>query len=182
VRFVETPLDGLLLVELDPFTDARGSLARTFDHDEFAARGLVTDFPQWSTSFNRDAGTLRGLHYQADPHGETKLVRCTRGAVFDVAVDLRPGSPTRGRWWGVELSADDARQLYIPIGFAHGFQTLVDGSEILYAMGARYRAEEQRGARWDDPAFAIDWPAPPEGRERVISDRDRAHPLQEATA
>jgi dTDP-4-dehydrorhamnose 3,5-epimerase len=180
VRFVETPLDGLLLIELDPFEDERGSFARTFDHDAFTARGLHTAFPQWSTSFNRHAGTLRGLHYQADPHGETKLVRCTRGAVFDVAVDLRPGSPTRGRWWSVELSADNNRQVYVPVGFAHGFQTLVDGSEILYAMGANFVAEHQRGARWDDPAFAIAWPAPPAGRERVISERDRSHPLQEA--
>jgi dTDP-4-dehydrorhamnose 3,5-epimerase len=182
VRFVETPLDGLLLVELDPFTDERGSFTRVFDHDAFTARGLETDFPQWSSSFNREAGTLRGLHYQADPYWETKLVRCTRGAVFDVAVDLRAGSPTRGRWWSVELTPDNGRQVYIPTGFAHGFQALVDGSEILYAMGARFQAELQRGARWDDPAFGIEWPAAPEGRDRIISERDRSHPLQEELA
>ena len=180
MRFVETPLEGLLLIELDAFTDERGSFARVFDEDAFAQRGLVTGFPQWSTSFNRHAGTLRGLHYQADPHWEAKLVRCTRGAVFDVAVDLRRESPTFRRWWSVELTPDNGRQLYVPVGFAHGFQTLVDDSEILYAMGARYQAELQRGARWDDPAFGIEWPAPPGGRERVISERDRAHPLEEA--
>ena len=130
---------------------------------------------QCSTSFNARAGTLRGMHYQADPHGEAKLVRCTRGAVHDVIVDLRPDSPTHRRWFGIELSADNGTALYVPVGMAHGFQTLEDGSEVLYMMGHEYVPDAARGVRWDDPGFGIEWPEPPAGG-RTISARDAAYP------
>lgn len=165
----ETALDGLLVVEQERRADDRGFFARTYDVD------LLGPVVQMSTSFNVRAGTLRGLHLQAEPHGERKLVRCTRGAIFDVAVDLRPDSPTRLRWHAEELSADNGRALLIPAGFAHGFQTLVDDTEVLYAMDTPHVAGAGRGARWDDPALAIAWPdAPPGGR--VMSDRDASYP------
>jgi dTDP-4-dehydrorhamnose 3,5-epimerase len=164
-----TPLDGLCVVEPERIADERGFFARTYD---VAALGPIV---QMSTSFNPRAGTLRGLHFQADPHGEGKLVRCTRGAVFDVAVDLRADSATRHRWHAVELSADNGLALYIPPGFAHGFQTLVDASEVLYAMSIPYVAEAARGVRWNDPAFGIAWPEPP-GDGRVMSERDASYP------
>ena len=169
MRFVETPLEGVLLVEQERLGDERGYFARTYD------RELLPVVVQMSTSFNVRAGTLRGLHYQQEPHGESKLVRCTRGAIFDVAVDLRPGSPTRHRWFGAELSAANGRSLLIAPGFAHGFQTLVDDTEVLYAMDAPYVAEAARGVRWDDPAFAIRWPDAPSGG-RTMSERDAAYP------
>src|SRR4051794_29513028 len=128
-----------------------------------------------STSFNARAGTLRGLHFQADPYGEDKLVRCTRGAIFDVAVDLRPASPTRHRWFGLELSAENGLALAISAGCAHGFQTLADASEVLYAMSTPYVEGAWRGVRWDDPAFGIGWPEPPPGGP-VMSARDAAYP------
>jgi dTDP-4-dehydrorhamnose 3,5-epimerase len=168
MRLVETPLPGVLLVEQERLGDERGYFARTYD---------VADMPpivQMSTSFNARAGTLRGLHFQRDPHGESKLVRCTRGAIFDVAVDLRPRSPTLHGWFGVELTADDGRALLIAPGFAHGFQTLADDSEVLYAMDAPYVGDAAGGVRWDDPAFAIDWPAAPPGG-RTMSERDAAY-------
>jgi len=171
--FTETPLAGTWVVEPERVQDERGFFARTFDADEFARRGMRTAFPQCSVSFNARAGTLRGMHYQAAPHEEAKLVRCTAGAVYDVVVDLRPGSPTRMRWFGVELSAGNHRALYVPEGFAHGFQTLVDGSEVFYQISARYHAASGRGVRWDDPAFGIRWPS---AEVRVISDRDGAYP------
>jgi dTDP-4-dehydrorhamnose 3,5-epimerase len=175
MRLLETPLPGAFVIELDPIEDQRGWFARTFDRDEFAARGLNPEVVQCNASFNRRAGTLRGLHYQAEPHGESKLVRCVRGAIFDVAVDLRAGSPTYRGWHGVELSAGNGRGFYIPAGLAHGFQTLTDESEVLYQMGHDYVPEAARGVRWDDPAFAIDWPPAPSGG-RVISERDGGYP------
>ena len=175
MRFVETGLEGLWLIELEPHADERGSFARTYDHDEFAARGLDPAVRQCSTSFNVRAGTLRGLHFQAAPHEEVKLLRCTRGAVFDVAVDLRPESATHRRWFGVELTPDNARQLYIPPGFAHGFQTLADASEVHYSIGTDYVPELARGVRWDDPAFGVQWPEPPAGG-RIMSERDATYP------
>lgn len=169
MKFVETPLAGLVVVEQERLEDERGFFARTFDAVE------LFSVVQMSTSFNVRAGTLRGLHYQAEPHGEFKLVRCTRGAIFDVAVDLRPGSPTLHRWFAAELTARNGRALLIPSGFAHGLQTLDDESEVLYAMDAPYVADAARGVRWDDPAFAIQWPpAPPGGRP--ISARDATYP------
>jgi dTDP-4-dehydrorhamnose 3,5-epimerase len=169
VRFAETPLRGAFVIELDLLADERGHFARTFDADEFAAHGLDPEVVQCNTSLNARCGTLRGMHYQADPDGEAKLVRCTRGSVFDVAVDLRPGSETFRRWFGVELSAAGGRMLYIPVGMAHGFQTLEDDTELDYQMSHRYVPEAARGVRFDDPAFGIEWPLP----APIVSERDR---------
>jgi dTDP-4-dehydrorhamnose 3,5-epimerase len=172
MRFLETPLPGAWVIELDRLRDERGWFARTFDVEEFRRRGLDPAVAQCNASFNERRGTLRGMHYQAQPHGESKLVRCVRGAIFDVAVDLREGSPTRCRWHGVELSEDNGRAFYIPAGVAHGFQTLTDRSEVHYQMGCAYAPDAARGVRWDDPAFGIRWPDP--DGERVISERDLA--------
>jgi dTDP-4-dehydrorhamnose 3,5-epimerase len=174
MRFIETPLAGAWVIEPDKLTDERGWFARTFDAAEFEARGMVGSVVQCNASFNNREGTLRGLHYQADPHGEPKLVRCVRGAIFDVAVDLRPDSETYCAWHGVELSAENALAFYIPSGFAHGFQTLTDESEVLYQMGHEYVAASARGVRWDDPAFGIEWPPPP--GDRIVSERDASYP------
>jgi dTDP-4-dehydrorhamnose 3,5-epimerase len=168
-------LPGMAVIELEPFRDERGSFTRTFDAELFAAHGLNARVAQCNSSFNPRAGTLRGLHYQLAPHAECKFIRCIRGRIFDVAVDLRPDSPTHGRWLGVELSADDDLCVFIPEGCAHGFQTLEDGSEIHYQASAAYAPHADRGVRWDDPAFAIRWPDPSAG-ERTISARDRAFP------
>jgi dTDP-4-dehydrorhamnose 3,5-epimerase len=172
VRFVPTPLAGAFVIELDVLEDERGHFARTFDAQEFARRGLDPAVIQCNTSFNAKAGTLRGMHYQADPDGEAKLVRCTRGAIFDVIVDLRPDSDTYCRWFGAELTADNGRMLYVPVGFAHGFQTLADGTDVSYQMSHHYVGERARGVRWDDPAFGIEWPP----ADRTISDKDRQYP------
>jgi dTDP-4-dehydrorhamnose 3,5-epimerase len=174
MQFVQTPLPGAWVVELDLLGDERGWFARTFDADEFEQRGLNPAVVQCNASFNARSGTLRGMHYQAEPHGESKLVRCVRGGIFDVAVDLRSDSPTYRRWHGVELSAENRLAFYIPAGLAHGFQTLTDDCEVLYQMGNPYIPEAARGVRWDDPAFAIDWPQPP--ADRVISEKDRRYP------
>ncbi len=170
-----TEIEGMAVIEIEPVRDARGSFARTFDAELFAAHGLDARVVQCNTSFNARAGTLRGLHYQLAPHGEGKLVRCTRGRIFDVAVNLRPDSPTHRRWVGLELDADEERCAFIPAGCAHGFQTLLDSSEVHYQMTAPYVPAAARGVRWDDPAFAIRWPGPP-GGERIISARDRTFP------
>jgi dTDP-4-dehydrorhamnose 3,5-epimerase len=173
MRFTETPLPGVWLVELELLGDERGWFARTFDADEFAARGMNPTVVQCNASFNAKRDTLRGMHYQAEPHGESKLVRCARGAIFDVALDLRRESPTYCRWYGVELSTNNRKSLYIPARLAHGFQTLVDDCEVLYQMGHRYVPESARGVRWDDPVFGIEWPEI--SGERIISERDRAY-------
>ena len=169
------PLDvpGLFLIEIERMEDERGFFSRVFCTDTFLQHGLRTDYAQWSVSFNKRCGTLRGLHFQAPPQEEIKLVSCTRGAVFDVAVDLRSGSPSRGKWAGVELNADNRSTLYIPAGFAHGFQTLTDDAEVRYHISERYRPEAARGVRWDDPDLAIAWP---KSEERVISSRDQTLP------
>ena len=174
MRFIETPLPGVWVLELEEIDDKRGWFARTFDAEEFQARSLNPTVVQCNASFNARRGTLRGMHYQAEPHGESKLVRCARGAIFDVAVNLRPDSATYCDWHGVELSADNRFALYIPAGLAHGFQTLTDNSEVLYQMGYRYVPEAAQGVRWDDPAFAIEWPAVKGGR--TISDKDASYP------
>lgn len=173
MRFLPTPLEGVWLVEPARHEDERGWFARTYDAAAFAERGLAGVGVQCNASSNARAGTLRGLHLQAAPHGEAKLVRCPRGAIFDVAVDLRPASPTHRAWFGAELSAANGLALYVPEGLAHGFQTLEDDSEVLYMMGHEYVPDAATGVRWDDPAFAIDWPA---ATERIISARDRAYP------
>jgi dTDP-4-dehydrorhamnose 3,5-epimerase len=175
VLFRETPVAGVLVVEPERIEDERGFFARTFSAEEFADLGLDGRVNQCSTSFNARAGTLRGLHFQMAPHGEAKLVRCTRGAIFDVAVDLRPDSPSYLRWFGSELSADDGRALFVPEGCAHGFQTLVDASEVLYQISTPHMPEAARGVRWDDPAFAIEWPPPPPAG-RTMSPRDAEYP------
>jgi dTDP-4-dehydrorhamnose 3,5-epimerase len=172
VRFAETPLAGAFLIELDLLPDERGYFARTFDAAEFTERGLDPNVVQCNTSFNARRGTLRGMHYQAEPDGDAKLVRCTRGSIYDVAVDLRPDSNAYCRWFGVELSAENGRMLYIPVGMAHGFQTLEDGAEVHYQMSRYYVPKQARGVRFDDPAFGIDWPLP----DPVVSERDRQFP------
>jgi dTDP-4-dehydrorhamnose 3,5-epimerase len=173
VNLRETPLPGAYVVELEPIEDERGWFARTFDAAAFEELGLDAAVVQCNASFNRRAGTLRGMHYQAEPHGEAKLVRCTRGAIFDVIVDLRPWSATTCRWFGIELRAGDAASLFVPAGFAHGFQTLGDDTEVHYQMSHRYVPEAARGLRWNDPSFAIDWPP---AEARMISERDRTWP------
>jgi len=173
MRFKQTPLPGAWVIELELLGDERGWFARTFDAEEFRARGLNYNVVQCNASFNARRGTMRGMHYQAEPHGESKLVRCVRGTIFDVAVDLRPGSPMHRSWHAVELSAENGCAFYIPAGFAHGFQTLTDDCEVLYQMGHRYVPEATRGVRWDDPAFGIEWPDA--HGERIISEKDRAY-------
>lgn len=170
--FSPTPLAGAFIVDVEPHVDERGLFARTFCAREFSGHGLSASYPECSTSFNHKAGTLRGLHYQVAPHAETKLVRVTAGAIFDVIVDLRPQSPTHASWFGIELSSANRRALYIPEGFAHGFQTLTDGAEILYQISRTHVPEAARGVRWNDPAFSIAWPRP----VACISERDRQYP------
>ena len=174
MRFEPTPLEGTYVVELDLIGDERGWFARTYDESLFAEHGLAPVGVQCNSSFNAARDTLRGLHYQAQPHGEAKLVRCVRGTIWDVGLDLRRDSPSYLRWHAVELSADNRRGFYLPAGLAHGFQTLTDDCEVQYLMGHVYVPEAVRGVRWDDPAFAIEWPAP-HGR-RTMSDKDRDHP------
>jgi dTDP-4-dehydrorhamnose 3,5-epimerase len=173
VRFTELELPGAFLVELERIDDERGFFARTFCRNEFAERGLATEIVQANTAFNRRAGTLRGMHYQAAPHAEAKLVRCTRGAVYDVIVDLRRDSPSFTRWVSVELTAENDAMLYVPEGVAHGYQTLQDDTETSYLMSAFYEPTAGRGVRWDDPAFGIEWP---EVAERTLNERDRGWP------
>jgi dTDP-4-dehydrorhamnose 3,5-epimerase len=172
MRFAGTELAGVVVVDVDPRTDERGSFARLHCPDAFAAAGFPFEPVQTSLSRNPRAGTLRGLHYQPAPHGETKLVRCVRGRVFDVAVDLRAGSPTHGRWTAAELSADNCRALLVPEGVAHGFLTLEPDTDVLYQISPKYAPGHEAGVRWDDPAFGVAWPAAP----RLISPRDAAYP------
>ena len=171
MKFRPTPLEGALVVELERIEDDRGFFARSFCEAEFRARGLNPAVAQCNVSWNRRKGTLRGLHFQAKPHEEAKLVRCTRGAIWDVVVDLRDDSPTRLRWHAVELSADNRLALFVPGGFAHGFQTLQDDSEVLYQMAESYRPELARGVPWNDPKLAIAWPL----ADPILSERDRSY-------
>jgi dTDP-4-dehydrorhamnose 3,5-epimerase len=171
MRFEELKLAGAFVVAPERHCDARGWFARTFCRDEFAAHGLIGDFVQCSTSFNARRGTLRGMHFQCAPHAEVKLVRCTRGAVFDVLLDLRPGSATFRCWHAVELSEANGVAVSIPGGFAHGFQSLTDASEVFYQITERYAPESTVGVRWDDPAFGIDWPI----RPPILSERDAGY-------
>jgi dTDP-4-dehydrorhamnose 3,5-epimerase len=172
MRFIETLLRGAFVVELENIEDERGFFARTFCVREFEANGLNSHLVQCSTAFNLRRGTLRGLHWQTVPKSEDKLVRVTRGAIHDVMVDLRPDSPTYLQHVAVELTIDNGRMLYIPKGFAHGLQTLVDDTEVSYQMSEFFAPECARGARWNDPAFGITWPLP----DPVINDRDRSWP------
>jgi dTDP-4-dehydrorhamnose 3,5-epimerase len=171
--FRETPLAGAFVIEAERIEDERGFFARTYSREDLASHGLDPEIAQCSVSFNHRRGTLRGLHFQTAPFEEVKLVRCTRGSIWDVIVDIRPGSPTRGKHFAAVLSAEERNALYIPRGFAHGFITLEDASEVFYQISAPYSAEHARGYRWDDPTFAIPWPEP----ATVISERDRNLPL-----
>jgi dTDP-4-dehydrorhamnose 3,5-epimerase len=172
VRFVPTSVAGVYVIEPERHVDERGFFARTWCAQEFADHGLETGLAQCSVSFNRRRGTLRGLHYQSPPWAEVKLVRCSRGALFDVAVDLRPDSATFRGWVGLELTADDGRALYIPRGVAHGFYVLADATEVDYQISAPHRSDCARGVRWNDPFHGVAWPGPVE----VIAPRDRDYP------
>lgn len=169
MRFTPLTIPGAFVIDLEPITDARGSFARSFCANEFAAHGLRTTFPQHSRSQNLKKGTLRGMHWQEPPHAEAKVVTCVRGGVYDVCLDLRRDSPAYLKWHGVELTAENRSQLYIPEGCAHGFQALTDNAEISYLISAFWTPEAGRGARFDDPAFGIAWPLP----VTEMSDKDR---------
>jgi dTDP-4-dehydrorhamnose 3,5-epimerase len=172
MRFLPTRLKDAVLIEPERRTDERGFFARVFCEEEFAAAGLPTRFPQTNASGSARAGTVRGLHYQVAPHAEAKVVRCTRGAIFDVIVDLRPDSPTHLAWQGFELTAEAGGMLYVPEGFAHGYQTLLDDTEVTYPVSRPYAPGAEAGIRYDDPAFGIAWPLP----ASIVSDKDRAWP------
>lgn len=175
MKFHDTELADARLIEPERHSDDRGYFARVACVAEFAAAGIEADYPQASVSHNARAGTLRGMHFQRPPHAEAKVVRVTRGAVFDVIIDLRPQSPTFRRWQGFELGVENGRMLYIPKGFAHGFQTLEDETDVLYLITPAFVPGHGDGVRFDDPAFAIDWPRP----VRVIAEKDRSWPLFE---
>lgn len=176
MHFHETKLPGAYVIDLEPFGDQRGQFARAWCSDEFARRGLVAEFMQANVSVNPHPGTLRGLHYQEPPHAEVKLVRCVRGAIWDVIVDLRARSPAYGEWIGVELSPTAMNMLYVPEGFAHGFQVLQEDSEVNYLVSSPYAPQAARGIRYDDPAIGVVWPLP----ATRISDADRSWPLMAA--
>lgn len=168
----ETRIPGVFIVDIAPHVDERGHFARSYCSEVFAQHGIWFTPVQCNLSFNPHSGTLRGLHYQAMPVPDAKLVRCTRGTIFDVALDLRPGSPTQAEWVGVELSAENGRALFVPEGCAHGFQTLQPDSEVFYMMGAPYRSTLACGVRWNDPAFGIRWP----GEAPRLNTRDASYP------
>jgi dTDP-4-dehydrorhamnose 3,5-epimerase len=170
--FRETPLQGAFLIELEKHVDTRGYFARSWCAKEFKAHGLSTRMAQCNVSLNLKKGTLRGMHYQVNPFEEAKLVRCTRGALYDVIVDLRHGSRSFREHFGTELTAENGMEMYVPEGFAHGFLTLQEDTEVFYQISEFYAPGSARGFRWDDPAFRIDWPA----AVRVISERDRDYP------
>jgi dTDP-4-dehydrorhamnose 3,5-epimerase len=168
--FEPTTIPDAFLVRLEPRQDERGFFARSWCRQEYLARGLNSELAQCSISYNHRRGTLRGMHFQAPPFAETKLVRCTRGRIYDVVVDLRSSAPTFKRWWSAELSADNRHMIYVPEGLAHGFLTLEDHSEVAYQMSTPYHSESARGFRYDDPAFAISWPFAP----TIVGARDQA--------
>lgn len=172
MTFHETKLPGVFEVHLEPRSDERGFFARSWCRKELEAHGLSPRIVQCSVSFNTKRGTLRGMHDQVAPHAETKVVRCTAGAIYDVVIDLRPQSPTFKQWVAATLTAENRRMLYVPEGCAHGFLTLADGTEVFYQMSEFYHPELSRGVRWNDPAFAIVWPE----KVEVISERDRTYP------
>jgi dTDP-4-dehydrorhamnose 3,5-epimerase len=172
MRFIGTPLAGAWLVEPEARSDDRGFFARIWDRDELAAKGLRSDFVQCNNSLSRLKGTLRGLHYQVPPHSEAKLIRCVAGRIFDVMVDMRPGSSSGRRWFGTELTAENRSLVYVPEGCAHGYLSLEDESEVIYMTTAAYAAEAERGVRWDDPGIGISWPIEP----LFLSAKDRQWP------
>jgi len=172
VIFAETKLKGAFVIEIEKLEDERGFFARAWCQKEFEAHGLISQLVQANISYNKMRGTVRGMHYQKAPYAETKLVRCTRGAIYDVAIDLRQGSPTYKQWIGVELTAGNYRMLYVPEGFAHGYQTLEDDTEVFYQVSQFYSPEHERGVRYDDRAFRIEWPID----VQVVSDKDKSWP------
>jgi len=172
MRFTPISLSGAYLIDLEPISDERGFFARSWCHDEFALHGLNPALVQCNITWNKKKGTLRGMHFQSAPHEEAKLVRCVRGAIYDVIIDLRPNSSTFKEWFGVELNADNRSALYVPEGFAHGYQTLTDDSEILYQMSESYQPACAASVRWNDAAFGIQWP----DDIRIISPRDQEIP------
>jgi dTDP-4-dehydrorhamnose 3,5-epimerase len=178
MKFIETNVKGCLIIEPDRFDDDRGFFSKIWDVNEFRQHGLSTDFAQFNLAFNHRKGTLRGMHFQAVPHEEVKLVRCTRGAVFDVIVDLRRASPTYLQWSGVELSEENYRTYYVPQGCAHGYVTLTDRAEVTYNVSTGYAPQSARGVRWNDPVFGIKWPMQP----TVINSRDNTYPDYERVA
>jgi dTDP-4-dehydrorhamnose 3,5-epimerase len=178
MEFTKTSLAGAMLIDIRKLGDERGYFARTFCAEEFGKAGLVTDFPQANHSHNVRAGTLRGMHFQRAPHAEVKVVRCVRGALHDVIIDLRPESPTYRRWEGFELTAANGRMLYVPAGFAHGFQTLEDDTDAAYMVSHPYTPGAEGGVRFDDPAFGIAWPLP----VSTISEKDAAWPYLDTGA
>jgi dTDP-4-dehydrorhamnose 3,5-epimerase len=167
--FQEAELKGVFIIDPEREEDERGFFARTWCQEEFKSHGLNPVWVQDNLSFNKKKGTLRGLHYQTEPHGEIKLVRCTMGSIYDAVVDLRRNSPSFRQWLAIELSAENRKMLYIPKGFAHGYQTLTDHTEVFYQMSESYHPESARGVKWNDPAFGIHWPK----GERILSDQDR---------
>ena len=177
--FTETSLQGAYVVELEPFQDERGFFARAWCQREFREHGLTPVVVQANLSYNKKKSTLRGMHYQVEPYGEAKMVRCVRGRIYDVIIDLRPESPTYRQWFGVELTAENHKMLYVPENFAHGFQTLENDTEVLYQVSQFYTPGAERGIRYDDPAFNIKWPLD----VAVISEKDRSWAdFQEAAA
>ena len=175
MKFTETGLNGAYVIEIEKLTDERGFFARSYCRNEFKAQGLTAELVQANVSYNIKQGTLRGMHYQISPYEETKLVRCTRGAIFDAIIDLRPDSPTYKKWFGVELTAANYKMLYVPEKFGHGFQTLADDTEVTYQVSQFYTPGAEKGIRWDDPAIGIDWPIP----VMVMSAKDKSWPIYE---
>jgi len=173
MNFTETKIGGVFILDPERFEDDRGFLANGFSSSEFARVGIAEQFVETIISFSIRRGTLRGLHFQSAPHGQAKLVRCTRGRVFDVAVDIRPDSPTHRQWVGVELTEDNRRMIYIPGDCAHGYLTLEDDCEVFYMVSHPYAPGSGRGFRWDDSAFGIEWPA--EAGEPILIERDRTY-------
>lgn len=173
MKFIKTPLEGAYVVELEKREDERGFFARAFCVDEFAEHGLKTEIKQSNLSGSVHKGTTRGLHYQVAPMAEVKFIRCIKGSVFDVLVDMRPESPTYKQWFGLELTEENQTAIYIPEGFAHGHQTLKDNSQIMYLTTQVYSPEHERGIRWNDPAIGVQWPLEP----TVVSDKDQSWPL-----
>ncbi len=172
MKFVETPLAGAYVVEVERRGDDRGYFARAWCETEFAELGLANRFVQVNMSGSVEAGTLRGFHYQVTPHSEDKFVRCIAGSVFDVAIDMRPESDTYKQWFGVELTADNKKAFFVPAGFAHGYQTLEPDTELMYQVSAFYAPDAERGLRWDDPTFDVEWPID----EPILSDKDKVWP------
>ena len=170
--FTETPLRGAFVIDLEPRNDERGFFARAFCQHELAEHGLKHEIAQANMSYNVEKGTLRGMHYQVAPFAEVKMVRCIAGGIHDVIVDLRAGSPTLHQWFGVDLSAENRRMLYVPEGFGHGYQALTDHSEVLYLVTEFYTPNSERGLRWNDPTFDIRWPLP----DPILSPKDAVHP------